>query len=228
VEVLEREEHVGGVVLGIGSIVLTAILTNIGTFYVTRYTLTQSAKNESAARQEELDRHARYLAIRVVCKLDPFVSGCCHVVLDEGAEDQEGVTFPRVEDPVLSFPEDVDWKTIRPDLMYRILGFPNEMDAAEQSIDFVRDQVAGPPDYEEYFEERTIQYGKLGLAALALADEIRETFAIPQREKHANWDPLKTLEKAVAEAKKQREKSAGQQAELMEAGAKPGEAGQKQ
>ncbi len=40
---------------------------------------------------------------------------------------------------------------------------------------------------------------QLGLAALALAGEIRETYGIPQRD-YGNWRPKDTLEAAIAAA----------------------------
>lgn len=210
----------------------TIVITVIGTLGVTYFGHWLSLSKDKELRQDELDRHARYLAIRVVCTLDPFVSECCDVVLDGGLSDQEGDMHPRVEDPTLSLPEDVDWKSVKPDLMYQILGFPNELDIARQTIGWVANEIAGPPDHGEYFEERTIQYGQLGLVAYALADEIRETHNIPQRDT-GNWHPKKTLENALAQAKKEQEVSRSQQAVLMEkvakkSGGKPREAEQKQ
>lgn len=197
------------------TIVITAALSVASTLGVTYFGHRLGLSKDKQLRQDELDRHARYLAIRVVCKLDPFVSKCCDVVYDEGLPDREGETQPQVADPTISFPEDVDWKSIKPDLMYRVLGFSNALDDAKQSIDFTLKQIAGPPDYNEYFEERIIQYGQLGLAALALADEIRQTYNIPTRDL-GDWHPKNTLETAVAKAKKEREESQAKQAELMD------------
>jgi hypothetical protein len=186
----------------------TALLTAASTFFVTRYTLNRSAANESKFRNEELERHARYLAIRVVCRLDPFVSECCDVVGDSGVPDSEGILTPRVDDPTLTLPEDVDWKTIPSDLMYRILSFPNDLDTANQSIRFVGDEIAFPPDYEEYYDARTLQFGRLGLRAITLADEIRRTYGIPPRD-YANWNPRDVLTKEIEETeKRQRERAA--------------------
>lgn len=50
--------------------------------------------------------------------------------------------------------------------MYRILGLPIEINIARHSIAFIAGHVTVPPDYDEVFEERTYQYGKLGLKAL--------------------------------------------------------------
>jgi hypothetical protein len=164
-------------------------------------------------RVEELDRHARYLAIRVICKLDPFVSECCEIAGDEGAPDASGCMTPEVDDPTISFPENVDWRSIKPDLMYRLLGLANSVDDARRSIGFAW-EIAGPPEYSEFYEERKIQYGELGLDALALADEIREDYKIPQRS-FGDRHPNKILEDALMQVKKQRQESQARQAELM-------------
>lgn len=214
------------------TIIITAALSVIGTLGVTYVNHRLALLKDREMRREELDKHARYLAIRVVCKLDPFISECCDVVSDDGLSDHEGITRPRVADPTISIPQDVDWRSIRPDLMYRILGLPNEIDVARHSIEFVATEIAGPPDHEEYFEERIIQYGQLGLAALALADEIRETYGIPQRN-YANWRPKDLLGKALAETTRARDQSRAQQvASIEEATERPNtkavEADQKQ
>src|SRR5438105_541965 len=53
----------------------------------------------------------------------------------------------------------------RPHSLYRLLSMPNEAEAADRKIGFAWQYAAGPPDFEEYFEERQDQYAKLGLAA---------------------------------------------------------------
>jgi hypothetical protein len=165
------------------------------------------------------------LAIRVVCKLDPFVSGCCDVVYDEGVSDQEGYFHERVDDPTITFPEDVDWKSVSSDLMYRILGFPNEIENADQSIAFVAQEIVSTPDRSEYFEERIFQYAKLGLTALALADEIRKTFDVPAPD-FGNYDPKGIFERAVSKVTRDREVAKAKHDDFMEviaAKAKPPE-----
>lgn len=146
----------------------------------------------SRETRKERDRHARYLAVRVVCILDPFVNECCEVVSDRGFYDAEGLLTPEVNHPSIAFPDDVDWKSIRPDLMYRMLTLPNEIDSAEKTIRFVGEVVSSSPDYDEWFDERRYQFAKLGLAALQLATEIRNTYGLPHRD-YNRWDPKSTL-----------------------------------
>ncbi|MDO9461865.1 MAG: hypothetical protein Q7N95_17350, partial [Alphaproteobacteria bacterium] len=170
-------------------ILLTAVATTFGTVLVTFVGHRMTVSKDSEAERE---RHARYLAIRVVCVLDPFVSECCNIAQDSGMPDHEGTYHPRFDDPVISFPDDVDWRSITPNLMYRILGFRNEIDVAQQSIAFVGDEIAFPPDYDDYFEERVIQYGQLGLTALALANDLRNSYGIPMQD-YGNWNPRAIL-----------------------------------
>ena len=86
------------------TILMTAAVSVIGTLGVTYFGHWLGLSKDKQLRQEELDRHARFLAIRVVCKLDPFVSECCLVVHDQGAPDQQGEMYPLVGEPTLSFP----------------------------------------------------------------------------------------------------------------------------
>ncbi|MGI9414087.1 MAG: hypothetical protein ACR2PM_10480 [Hyphomicrobiales bacterium] len=197
------------------TIAITVALSVASTLGVTYFGHRLGLAKKKLLRQDELDRHARYQAIRVVCTLDPFVSECCNVVYDHGLPGNEGVMYPQVADPTISFPEDMDWKPIKPDLMYRVLGVPIGVDIARQSIDSVAENIAEPPDRSEYFEERIIQYGRLGLAALVLADEIRHAYNIPERD-FADWHPKETLERAVAIVEEEREESQARQREIPE------------
>lgn len=195
-------------------IAVTAIVTTLGTFVITRYTLANNAKNELQQRRGELERHAHYLAVRVICMLDPFVSACCDVAGDSGMPDSEGNMEPQVSLPTLALPEDVDWKTIPTELMYRILSLPNDIDIARQTIDFVGSEIASPPDYDEAFEERAIQFGKLGLTALALCDEMRAAYSIPQRS-YSGWHPKEALTKAIAQAQELQSKRSAHLTDIM-------------
>ncbi|MER8883002.1 hypothetical protein [Mesorhizobium sp. M0816] len=195
-------------------VLLTAFVTTLGTGLVTyvghRLTVSKDTKDEH-------DRDARYLAIRVVCILDRFIAGCSEVVADSGESDAEGYRHTTAKYPDLQFPDDVDWRSIAPKLMYRILALPNDLDSAHKSIQYMADVVATPPDYEEIFEERNYQFGKLGLAALALADEIRETFEIPLHNYGPGWHPKPWFERATVEIDRMRKEGAESAANLIRA-----------
>jgi hypothetical protein len=157
-------------------------------------------------------RHARYLAIRVVCVLDKYVENCAEVVnddgLDHGQRDEQGYLQVQVETPdVPAFPSDLDWKSIDHSLMYRIFSMPNEAEAADSKISFVWDYIARPPDFEEYFEERQDQYARLGLAASAITQELRRKYGIPSRD-FGDWNPIERLTKAKQQVEEDRLKRA--------------------
>lgn len=44
---------------------------------------------------------------------------------------------------------------------------------AHAYLDEVTEFVAGPPYYEEYYSERSLKFGRLGVAALKLAQDLR-------------------------------------------------------
>ena len=111
----------------VGSILLTAGVITLGTWWVTRYTLRAEAEATAAGGKEEIERHATFLAVRVTSILDPFVMKCIDVVNDNGAYDTRGERATTTSDPVLALPQDVDWKSIDPHHMDRVLTLPNEI-----------------------------------------------------------------------------------------------------
>jgi hypothetical protein len=144
--------------------------------------------------------HARYLAIRVVCVLDRYVGKCAEVVDDDGLSygqrPNEGYLEAQVRTPdAPKFPDDLDWKSIEQTLAYKLLSMSNEAEAADGRIDFVSEYVAGPPDFDEYFEERRDQYSKLGLAAFTITQKLREKNKLPAQEL-GEWNPVERLTKA--------------------------------
>lgn len=75
-------------------------------------------------------------------------------------------------------------------LMYSILSFPNLVATTEGQV-AAAFEYDGPP-WDDAFEERQEAYAALGLKALSLVDELRETYKIPPRD-YKNWNPT-TLE----------------------------------
>ena len=178
--------------LELGGIVLTAVLTTLGTWLVTKYT-----------RRSELTRDARYLAIRVVCSLDSFIDACLPYVYDKGAYRSDGAIDPTESAPILLLPDNVDWRSINPDLMYRVLMLPNKIALADRAISFVAEVIAGPPDCDELFEERALQYSKIGLEALDVCGAMRKAYGMPQRS-HVDFNPRESLMKCISDIEKNR------------------------
>jgi hypothetical protein len=121
-------------------------------------------------------RRAVYLAIRVVCLLDEFVDGCISVVNDDGCKHDARATVP---DPP-SYPGDVDWKSIKPSLMYKILSLPTEIELAKRTI-MGADSFSWDEDFFD-LTERQYQYARMGLVAIELARQLRKTYDIPDRD----------------------------------------------
>lgn len=160
-------------------------------------TLAQSWLSGRRSRVES----ARYLAIRVVCVLDKYVETCATVVEDDGLcfgqRNEDGYLEPQVDTPGPPiFPEDVDWKSIDHDLMYRLLSLPNDVDTAASAISFYWD-VASPPDFDEYFAERRERFTSIGLKSAKLAKRLRDAYKLPIQQL-GDWVPEERLQREQA------------------------------
>lgn len=154
-------------------------------------------------------KNAEYLAVRVVSLLDGFLEKCADVVGDDGLShnerDSDDLKSPQISTPQLDFESlKVDWKSIPPGLMYEVLSLPNRVTAANQHIDKIIEYNYDPPDFDELFEERQIQFGEIGLLAASLADRLRAMYGVPDRD-YLHWDPVKFLRegKDLASSKRQ-------------------------
>lgn len=153
-------------------------------------------------------KNARYLAIRVVCILDKYLEDCVEVVKDDGLtygqRDKDGCLRQQVKAPgVPVFPDDVDWKSIEHELMYKILSLPAEVESADRLIRATAD-ITGPPDFEEWFEERKFHYSQFGLIAYQLSEELCEKYSI-QKKVYNDWNPVNDLKKELQAVAKRRQ-----------------------
>ena len=137
--------------------------------------------------------------------MDRYVFRCSEVVTDDGLSqgqtDKNGYRVAQVKTP--EFRPDtlsVEWRSIPVDLMYEILDLPYKAEVAAHIIDGASEN-ADPPDFEDFFEERRLQYANLGLQAAAIADRLRKHANLPTRS-IAHWDPIVWLreQKAAIEA----------------------------
>ncbi|AZO59675.1 hypothetical protein EJ078_10840 [Mesorhizobium sp. M1A.F.Ca.IN.022.06.1.1] len=179
----------------------TAALTTGGTVAVTYYGHRWTVVRDT---EEERERHATYVAARVVCMLDPFVLRCVDVIHDQG-EYVDDELIPQVDAPGLEFPADLDWKTLDAALMYRTLSLPNEIAVADSTI-VAFAQHSGPPNWDEVWEERRYQYGRVGLCALDLAADLRRRYGLAPPD-HSRWDPRDTLDIAFTNEDVRRKKA---------------------
>lgn len=152
-----------------------------------------------------------YAAIRLVCVFDVYAEECADVATDDGEyrreEEGEELRDTSVPNPTLpAFADDIDWKSLDPRLVYRVLNFPIEVAQAERAISFAFSEIAFPPDYEEGFEERQLRYAELGIAAHDIAEALRRKYSLPRVES-TEWNPVERLIEVKAKIEKAREKA---------------------
>ncbi len=142
-------------------------------------------------------QRARYLAMHAVCILDEYANRCTRVAMDDGQRNEDGNLETTMDLPSPPrYPLDVDWNSIDHELMYRLPSYPSRAEAANRIVESAYVN-AFPPDYEVVYEARHYQYAKLGLDAIVLAQEIRQTYGIPDDE-FADWNPIEYLENVKA------------------------------
>ncbi|CAH6927582.1 hypothetical protein VCHA52P453_90145 [Vibrio chagasii] len=144
------------------------------------------------AGQVNTRRKTRYLATRVVSLLDIFVNNCAMVVKDDGTymgqPDQHGYYIPQTQTPKFEpLSLDVDWLSIDSELMHQVLYFPNDIYVANSKISAVKEYVADPPDYPEFFEERQYQYSVLALKAIKLVETLQKESGIESYTTKWDW-----------------------------------------
>jgi hypothetical protein len=155
-----------------------------------------TAFKEWLFKNRDQKKKVEYLAIRVCSMLDRFVYACADVVEDngtsQGQREADGSLSPQTDLPEIGFDAlNVDWQSLPATLSYHVLTLPNEVERAKMSI-HAASEHAFPPDYEEAFEARQMEYAKLGLRAAELSNALRKFAKLPEREVR-EWDPLDTL-----------------------------------
>jgi hypothetical protein len=199
-------------------ILLTALVTTVGTLAVTQYSSFQDGRKRR--REENLSRS--FLAARMVTVLDPFVEQCAAVAGDTGTADQDGNVYSSESHPVFEVPTDIDLRSVDPLIMFRIVELPNRLADCEKILKSVSDHVATPPDHEEWFSERTYQFSKLGLIALDLATELRVLGGLPAKD-YSTWDVRQHFQKWHDDEAKRREAAAESIRRMMAAHRAEGE-----
>jgi hypothetical protein len=150
----------------------------------------------SFRERKNIQNDANYLAIKVITILEKYVLDCVDVVCDDGTSmgqpaGRDGCYEHQVETPAhIIFTDDVSWKSIDVKLMFKLLSLANIAHEADRSISFCI-ELASPPDYEEFFEERQKKYAEIGLYALKVKTEIRQKYKIPKRAENEDWSPDK-------------------------------------
>lgn len=164
-------------------VVLGAVLTWLQTYWT---------------KKGETQKNAKYLAVRIMPIINQYLQVCIDVVKDDGLYNgqrtNDGCLEPQIKTPGAPvFPNDVDWKSIDDDLMFKLLSFPTQIADGNQNIKFAW-EITGPPDYEEWFDERIFYYTQFGLIAYKLSEDLSKTYGIKMRT-FDHWDPIEFLRK---------------------------------
>lgn len=143
-------------------------------------------------RKQDEAKNARYLAIRCVCVLDKFVEDCMDVIKDDGLSfgerNKDGYLEPQVIAPGPPiYPNDVDWRSVDQEIMYKLISFPSEVEAGDRMIEFTKN-IANPPNFEEWFLERNFYYCNFGMHAYNLSNELANKYGI-KKKVYNNWNP---------------------------------------
>jgi hypothetical protein len=164
-----------------------------------------------------------YPAIRISCMLDTFVNGCSDVVADdglcEGQRGPDGCRSIQTKEPKFNpLTIEVEWKSLPATLLYDVLNIPNLVEAANHRITGAFEYSASPPDYEEGFEERQLQYSYLGLKAHALSVKLRKIGGLPPvvTPTPENWNPVQFMQEKVAAIKDAQKVRAARHKDFME------------
>lgn len=148
-----------------------------------------------------------FLAIIVVSKLDRFANDCLAVAHDDGTEhgvpagDHEDEYVPTVSEPEIQ-PLDfnVDWKTLPPNLMYKILQIPDRRERIKNLLNNIIEYSNDFPENTEYFFTRREEYCNLGIEVSEISKQLREVAALPP----SDWNRTKQLKQVANSLKKKR------------------------
>lgn len=152
--------------------------------------------------KQEQSRHANYFAIRVVHTLRRYAFQCSLVASDDGLalgqRDQNGCLSPQVDDPgPIKYPDDIDWKSIDPKIVNSLLSLQSQAETADRIIFNSAEYGDGPPDYDDVFEARHLQYSLIGIKVLSLEKELCRIFKIPGEFSLENWSPSIVFDQTI-------------------------------
>lgn len=171
--------------------------------------------------RKDREKHAHYLAIRVVIALRQYLYKCWLVTQDDGLaqgqRDSDGCLVPQAKDPgPIVYPEDIDWKSIDPKLAYKLLSLQPSAESADRMISAAIEFGDGPPDYKDIFEERHLQYSMIGLKVLALENELCKANMIPKEDSLEDWNPSEAFQKTIQNIEASQVKRTESQRKIMD------------
>ena len=183
-----------------------AIFTVAGTLLVTGFGVWLGAFKELFTDWWRRRRQARYHAMLLAVTLDQLVDDCMTAAFDDGIADQEGERVTTSANPAIVWPDALDWPLLNTEVMYRCLLLPGMVKSALESLAFISENIAGPPDYEEYFDERQLRYAAIGLSAFHLLERIKGDYGLIF-ESRRKGDLRKSFEQKIEEIELDREEA---------------------
>ncbi|WP_141471790.1 MULTISPECIES: hypothetical protein [Sinorhizobium] len=147
-------------------------------------------------------RLAWLTAVRLTVILDKYVDDCTSNVRDDGYYDPQGERFPRVSEPDLEYPEDLGWTSLHRQLMYAAFRLKVEHDSTEKALEFIGSEIAFPPDYDEYWDEKKVLFSNQGLAALELIRSLKDHYGVPTADRRG-YETRDTFNRMIAERQKE-------------------------
>lgn len=170
-------------------------------------------------------RLAWLTAVRLTVILDKYVDDCSENVQDGGDYDQQGERQTRVRQPDLDYPDDLGWTSLHRELMYAAFRLKVEHDSADKALEFVGSEIAFPPDYDEYWDEKKVLFSNQGLAALELIRSLKDHYGVPTADRRG-YEPRDTFDRMLTEREKEAAEKEARRQELerkrIAAGEPPG------
>jgi len=119
-----------------------------------------------------------FVAMRLAAELEDFAMRCVLAGSDYGEPQYQDhgqeEYVPRYSTPDFKIDYSAyEWRLLPKDLLMRILELPHLTQRAHVYLEGQSEFVADPPYYEEFYIERSLKFGRLGLRALDLAHDLR-------------------------------------------------------
>lgn len=154
-----------------------------------------------------------FVALRLAAELEDFAVRCAQAASDHGEPQvqphgQEEYV-PRYSAPVLTIDyTGYEWRLIPKDLLMRILELPHMVQRAHLILADVNEYMTNPPHFEDYYSERSLRFGLLGIRALEVARDLRvrhgASASIPAIDFEDEYDIENHLQQIVFDVKKSR------------------------
>lgn len=158
-----------------------------------------------------------FVALRIAAELDDFAIRCALVGEDHGTPEvqQHGQEehVPEYQPPKFQLDySSYDWRLLPKDLLMRVLELPHLTKRAHAYLVAVNEHTSDPPFHKEYYNERSLQFGRLGLKAAAAARDLRLRVGAPpdmaQLDPDDTYDVCSHLQEIVNDVLKSKQAAA--------------------